>query len=122
MVETKNSSENTVMEVIAGMREKKAFDINVLNLEHLNGSAASYFVICSGNSDRQTQAIADSVIDYLKKNLKDRPLRTEGYRGGQWILIDYFDVVVHIFLPKVREHFALEELWGDAHITKIENQ
>lgn len=121
MTKPKNSTENIVMEVIAGMREKKAYDITVLNMEHLSSCPAPYFVICTGNSDRQTQAIADSVIEFTKKNLKDRPMRTEGYRSGQWILLDYFDVVVHIFLPKVREHFAIEDLWGDAYFTRIEN-
>jgi ribosome-associated protein len=122
MTEKPVSTGDILTEIISAMREKKGFDIVVMDLRHLNNVATSYFVICSGNSDRQTQAIADYIIDQLKKELHERPLRTEGYRSGQWILIDYFDVVVHVFLPRHREYFNLEELWGDADFTRIENE
>jgi ribosome-associated protein len=122
MTEKTASTGEILTEIISAMREKKGFDIVVMDLRHLNNVATSYFVICSGNSDRQTQAIADYITDQLKKELHERPLRTEGYRSGQWILIDYFDVVVHVFLPRHRQYFNLEELWGDAEFTRIENE
>jgi len=122
MTEKPVSTGDILTEIISAMREKKGFDIVVMDLRHLNNVATSYFVICSGNSDRQTQAIADYITDQLKKELHERPLRTEGYRSGQWILIDYFDVVVHVFLPRHRDYFNLEELWGDAEFTRIENE
>ena len=92
--------------------EKKASDILVLRLSAIT-EFTDYFVICSGNSTRQTQTIADEVIDQLKK-LKVRQLHTEGYNTGEWILIDYGIFVVHVFTEKSRQFYDLERLWRDA--------
>jgi len=92
----------------------QAVDLLVLDLTRLT-SFTDYFVICSGKSDTQVRAIADSVQKKLK--LKDRnPLGIEGYNQGLWVLLDYGDVVAHIFYREVREHYNLEKLWADAPI------
>lgn len=97
--------------------EKKALDVLVLRLSALT-EFTDYFVICSGNSTRQTQAIADEITDQLKK-LKVRPLHTEGYNNGEWILIDYGIFVVHIFTEQSRQFYDLERLWRDAERVNI---
>ncbi len=96
---------------------KKAIDALVLRLSAIT-EFTDYFVICSGNSTRQTQAIADEVTDQLKK-VKVRPLHTEGYNNGEWILIDYGIFVVHIFTEQSRQFYDLERLWRDAERVEI---
>lgn len=78
-----------------------------------------YFIICSGNSDRQTEAIAENVLRHLRDELSERPISKEGRETGEWILLDYVNVVVHIFLPRVREYYDLTGLWGDAGFRRI---
>ena len=92
--------------------EKKALDVLVLRLSAIT-EFTDYFVICSGSSTRQTQSIADEITDQLKK-IKVRPLHTEGYNTGEWILIDYGIFVVHVFTEKSRQFYDLERLWRDA--------
>lgn len=92
--------------------EKKASDISVLRLSAIT-EFTDYFVICSGSSTRQTQTISDEIVDQLKK-LKVRPLHTEGYNTGEWILVDYGIFVVHVFTEKSRQFYDLERLWRDA--------
>lgn len=106
-----------VEEVLRGIREKKGFDISVLDMRGLKNAVADFFVICSGNSDTQVGAIADSVEYEVKKNLKERAWHVEGERKGEWILVDFVTVVVHVMLPRAREFYGLEELWGDAQVT-----
>ena len=94
--------------------DHKAIDIRVIDLRGIV-SYTDYFVICSGNTERQTKAIHDAIHEDLKKG-EDRllPRRTEGSNESRWILIDYLDVVVHIFTPDAREYYRLEQLWGEA--------
>jgi ribosome-associated protein len=105
--------------VVEGMSEKKALDITVLDLRKVKGAVADYFVICSGTSDTQIDAISESIEDFVLKATKNRPWKREGKQNKEWILIDYVDVVVHIFMKDKREFFALEDLWGDGIITKV---
>ncbi|QQS44860.1 MAG: ribosome silencing factor [Acidobacteriota bacterium] len=97
--------------------EKKAEEIVVLRLVELT-EFTDFFIICSGNSTRQVQAIADEVIEKLKK-IKVRPLHTEGYQAGEWVLIDYGAFVVHIFVDQARKFYDLERLWRDAERVEI---
>jgi len=108
--------------VIHGMLEKKANDIVVLDLSKVKGSVAEIFIICSAISDTQVDAIADSIEKEVHKASQEWPWRTEGKQNKEWILIDYVNVVAHIFKKEKRNFFALEELWGDAKITKIETE
>lgn len=104
--------------IVKGMEEKKAKDIVLLDLRQVRGSVADYFVICDGESDRQVQAIAQSVEDFVDKEIKEDPYHREGFENSEWILLDYVNVVVHIFIPEKREFYSLEELWGDGEITR----
>ncbi len=104
--------------VVNGMLEKKASNVTVLDLRKVNNAVADYFVICSGGSDTQIDAIADSVTHEVHKGTELHPWQNEGKQNKEWILIDYVDVVVHIFSKEKREFFALEKLWGDAVITQ----
>lgn len=97
--------------------ERKAQDMLVLRLAEIT-EFTDYFIICSGNSTRQTQAIADAVTEELKK-VKTRPMHTEGYNNGEWILIDYGAFVVHIFTEQSRRFYDLERLWRDAERVEV---
>jgi len=103
------------------MQDKKASDIVVLNLKELKNAVADYFVICSAGSDTQLDAIARSVEEEVEKLTGESPWQTEGRTNREWVLLDYVDVVVHVFLRDRRQFYALEELWGDAEISYIEN-
>lgn len=107
--------------IIHGMQEKKAQDITIVDLRSIKNAVADYFIICSGNSDTQVEAIAESIEDEVHKATSQNPWRTEGITNNEWVLLDYVDVVVHVFLKDRRKFYALEELWGDAKITNIEN-
>ena len=106
--------------VVRGMQDKKAADIVVLNLKELKNAVADYFIICSANSDTQIDAVARSVEEEIEKVTGESPWQTEGRTNREWVLLDYVDVVVHVFLRDRRQFYALEELWGDAEFTYIE--
>jgi len=112
-------SEDLSKVVVQGMQEKKAQDIIVLDLRNIANSIADFFIICSGNTDTQVSAISESVEETVNKSDKQNPWHKEGNRNNEWVLLDYVDVVVHIFKKDRREFFALEDLWGDAEITRI---
>jgi ribosome-associated protein len=101
-----------VREAVSAADDRKAVDLRVLHLERVT-DFTDYFMICSGTSERQVQAIADAVQERLREN-KARPLHVEGYNRGQWVLLDYGDLVVHVFQEEPRRYYALERLWGDA--------
>jgi len=107
--------------VVKGMQEKKASDIVVLDLREVKNAVADFFVICSGNSDKQLGAISDAIDEFVYKGLKENPWQKEGQNNKEWMLIDYITVVAHIFQKERREFFALEKLWGDAKTTLIED-
>jgi ribosome-associated protein len=101
------------------MLERKAQDIVVLDLRKVKNAVADYFVICSGTSDTQLDAIADSVEEEVKKQSGEVVWHKEGKANREWILIDYVDVVAHVFKKDRRKYYDLEELWGDAQVTLI---
>lgn len=105
--------------VVQGMLEKKAEDVVVLDLREIKNSIADYFVLCSGNSDTQIDAIADSIENEVIKHIKQKPWKREGREGKEWILIDYVDVVAHVFNKEKRAFYGLEELWGDAKVQRL---
>lgn len=107
--------------IVRGMQEKKAIDIVVMDLRKVKNAVADFFVVCSGGSDKQLDAIASGVDEEVFKTLKENPWHSEGKNNKEWVLIDYIDVVVHIFQKEKRAFFALERLWGDAQITEIDN-
>ncbi|MFC5409040.1 ribosome silencing factor [Larkinella bovis] len=114
------SSEELCKLVVKGMQEKKAVDIVVMDLRDVKNAISDYFVICSGNSDTQIDAIADSVEEEVFKASQSNPWHEEGKMNREWILLDYVDVVVHIFKKDRRVFYDLEQLWGDAEIHTVE--
>jgi len=100
---------------VSAAADKKADNIVLLDLRGLS-SVADYFVVCSGGSERQLRAIADGVGEGIQKNLSISPRHIEGLSGGGWVLVDYGDVIVHIFSPSLRTYYSLETLWAKAPV------
>jgi len=100
--------------------DKKGFDVKILKLQNIS-TVCDYFVIASGDVDVHVKAIANNLIDELKTE-GIRPYHVEGLNAGNWILVDYVDVVVHIFQEKTRNFYALEKLWGDAPIEELSDE
>jgi len=101
---------------VYGIQEKKGNDIIRLDLRNIHTSVSDYFVICHADSATQVRAIAGSVEDEVYKVLQQDPIRKEGLDNCEWVILDYFDVVVHIFRTDKREFYGVEDLWGDAEI------
>lgn len=116
-----DSSEALTRVIVEGMQEKKAEEITIMDLRNVKNSITDFFVICSGNSDTQVDALSDSVEGFVKKQIKENPWQREGLQNKQWVILDYVSVVAHIFLGEWREHYGLENLWGDAKVTTIED-
>lgn len=106
--------------IVNGMLEKKANKITVLDLRKLSSAMADYFIICHATSDKQVNAIADSIEEIVRKQTGEKPWHVEGSEQSDWILLDYFDIVAHVFKEEKRDFYAIEELWGDAEITEID--
>jgi ribosome-associated protein len=107
--------------IVKGMQEKKASDIVVMDLRQVKNAVADFFVICSGSSDKQLEAISDSIDEQVFKIVKEKPWHMEGKNNKEWMILDYISVVSHIFRQDRRQFYALEKLWGDAEITSIED-
>jgi ribosome-associated protein len=123
MAKRKISSEtqDLLLAINESMLEKKAEDILILNLGKIENAITQYFVICTGNSNTHVNTIAQYVEFNVRAQLKDRPWKKEGFENSEWILLDYVNVVVHVFQPQARSFYRLEQLWADAEpfITKI---
>jgi len=115
------NAEHPLSEIIVkSILEKKGKEVILLDLEGLSDAVCDRFIICEGGSTTQVKAIADFIAFNTKKELGEMPLHSEGFGNQEWILIDYFDVVVHIFLKEKREFYKLEELWSDAKFVRYE--
>ena len=110
---TDSSIESRVRVAVTAALDKKALNLDVLQVGQLT-SIADYFIIASATNERQAVAIADSVVDQLRDQLRVKPLLVEGATPGRWVLLDYGDFIVHIFTEDVRRFYGLERLWGDA--------
>ena len=120
---TKNiSTDDLLASIIKGIEDVKGLDIDILDLRGIENSVCDYFVICNGTSNTQVNAIVGSVQKGVSKELKDKPWHVEGTDVGEWVLMDYVNVVVHVFQQHIREYYNIESLWGDAKITSIENK
>src|ERR1039457_4150519 len=109
-------SSSLVEAVIKGIQEKKGQNIVCLDLRKIQNAVCEHFIICQGNATTQVSAIADSIKEDVRKETGEKPFHSEGYENSQWILVDYITVVVHIFLPDIREFYNLEDLWADAEV------
>ena len=115
MTETKRLVET----ITKGIQEKKGSKIVVADLNGVDGAIANYFVICQGNSPTQIEAIAESIGETVRKELKEKPTHVVGLGLNQWVAIDFVDVMVHVFLPEMRTFYDLEHLWADAELTHL---
>ncbi|MGF1564900.1 MAG: ribosome silencing factor [Flavobacteriales bacterium] len=112
---------DALLEVIVNaIQEVKGEDIRSLNLRQLPNAVADYFVVCHANSHTQTQAIARKVEEHTFKFMQQWPWHTEGVQNAEWVLMDYIDVVVHVFYKEARPFYALEELWADAKVKEYQ--
>lgn len=114
-----DTAESVLSYIVKGIEEKKGKNIQIFDLRNTGHAVCDYFVICNADSGTQVDAIAYSVEDEVKKNTGISPWRSEGFENKEWILIDYVDIVVHVFQTETREFFKLEKLWADAKITSI---
>jgi len=122
MAKKNNSNDVLLTNIIKGIEEVKGNDIYILDLRAIDNSACDYFVICNGNSNTQVTAIVNSVQKTVSKEIKDKPWHVEGMENAEWVLMDYVNIVVHVFQKNIREYYNIESLWGDAKITSIENK
>ena len=116
----KAETERLVAEIVSGLQEKKGKEIVSLDLRKIETSVSDFFVLCSGDSNTHVNALADSVEEEVRKALKDKPWHVEGTTNGEWVLLDYVNVVVHIFQHETREHYNMEGLWADAETKEYE--
>ncbi|QOD62179.1 ribosome silencing factor [Polaribacter haliotis] len=113
------STDDLIAVIIQGIEDVKGENIQLLDLREIENTVCDYFIICSGNSNTQVNAISGSVQKVVSKQLKDKPWHIEGQGNSEWVLMDYVNVVVHVFQKHVREFYDIESLWGDAKITEI---
>ncbi len=119
MTKKQASADNLITAIIKGIDDVKGEDIQLLDLREIENTVCDYFIICTGGSNTQVKAISGSVRKVVGKQLQDKPWHVEGETVAEWVLMDYVNVVVHIFQKTTREFYDIESLWGDAKITKI---
>jgi len=115
-----SDTQNLLQAIVIGMQELKAQNIVTMDLSTTGSSVSDYFVVCEAESNTHVKSIADSVLNTVREEAGERAIYKEGYENGQWILIDYSDVVVHVFDKEYREFYNIEGLWADAKIERIE--
>ena len=103
------------------MKNKKAKNITVINISELEHRVADYFVICDADSNTHVNAISNEIEETVVKATKEKPFRSEGQQNSEWILIDYVNIVAHVFLRETREYYNIEGLWADGEVTHIED-
>ena len=114
-----NQTKELVETIVKGIQEKKGSKIVVADLSSIEGSICRYFVICQGNSPSQVEAITESVGEFVLKEQSEKPSAGAGLENAQWVAMDFGDVLVHVFVPEMREFYDLEHLWADAPLTRI---
>ena len=113
------NTDELIASIIKGIEEVKGDNIQLLDLREIENTVCDYYIVCSGNSNTQVNAISGSVQKTVSKEIKDKPWHIEGKENSEWILMDYVNVAVHVFQTKFRKHYDIEGLWGDAKITEI---
>jgi ribosome-associated protein len=119
MVKKPVNTDELISVIIKGIDDVKGDDIQLLDLRKIENTVCDYFIICSGSSNTQVNAITGSIQKLVSKELKDKPWHVEGQNNSEWILMDYVNVVVHVFQKQIREFYDIESLWGDAIVTNI---
>ena len=119
MSKQKSTEDALISNIISGIENVKGLDVNLLDLRDIENTVCSYFVVCTGSSNTHVNAIVSAVQKTVSRELKEKPFHTEGIDNSEWVLIDYVNIVVHVFQRQIREYYNIEELWGDAKTTKI---
>ena len=117
-VKIENNTKELVNAIIEGLHKKKGNEVVSLDLTKLENAVCKYFIICHGDSDKQVEALADSVLETAHEETGEKVWHKEGLENATWVLLDYADVVVHIFQKEYRDLYKLEELWADAKLTQ----
>ncbi|MDT8414132.1 MAG: ribosome silencing factor [Flavobacteriaceae bacterium] len=120
MTQTPRPTDHLIAEILKGIEEVKGKDIDILDLREIENTVCDYFVICNGTSNTQVNAIVNSIQKNVSKTMHEKPWHVEGTSNAEWVLMDYVDVVVHVFQKHIREFYDLESLWGDAKIVSVE--
>lgn len=120
MAKENNNSDTLISTILEGIEDVKGKDIKILDLRDIENTVCDYFIICEGNSNTQVNAIVNAVQKKVSKTLKDHQWHVEGSENAEWVLMDYVNVVVHVFQKHIREYYDIESLWGDAKTTIIE--
>ena len=115
-----NSSEITEL-IVDSIQDIKGKNILKLDLREVDDAPTDFFVVCEGESTTQISAIANNIVKRLKEEASMRPAHVEGKQSATWVLVDYFDVVVHVFYPETRRFYEIEDLWSDAKLTEYQN-
>tara|TARA_R110002051_G_scaffold49428_3_gene96511 strand:- start:2997 stop:3374 length:378 start_codon:yes stop_codon:yes gene_type:complete len=121
MQNSKVSQDELITSILFGIEEVKGNHINILDLREIENTVCDYFIICDGTSNTHVNAIVNSIQKTVSKGLKDKPWHVEGSDNSEWVLMDYVNVVVHVFQKQTREYYDIEGLWGDAKVTAIES-
>jgi ribosome-associated protein len=119
MTQNKSNADLLITTIISGIEEVKGREITILDLREIENTVCDYFIICEGTSNTQVSAIVNSVQKQVSKSLKDKPWHVEGMDNQEWVLIDYVNIVVHVFQKHIRDYYDIESLWGDAKTTEI---
>ena len=119
MAKKKSNADELISKIIYEVEDVKGNDISLLDLRDIENTVCSYFIVCSGSSNTHVNAIVSSVQKTVSKELREKPFHTEGLENSEWVLIDYVNIVVHVFQKPIREYYNIEELWGDAKTTQI---
>ncbi|WP_299361098.1 ribosome silencing factor [Winogradskyella sp.] len=120
MTKEKTSADQLITTIIGGIEEVKGKEITILDLRDIENTVCDYFIVCEGTSNTQVNAIVNSIQKQVSKTTKDKPWHVEGKDNAEWVLMDYVNVVVHIFQKHIRDYYDIESLWGDAKMTQIE--
>lgn len=120
MTKENTNADQLITTIIGGIEEVKGKEIIILDLREIENTVCDYFIVCEGTSNTQVNAIVNSIQKLVSKTLKDKPWHIEGTDNAEWVLMDYVNVVVHVFQKHIREYYDIESLWGDAKTTQIE--
>ena len=119
MLKPRSTEDSLISNIIYGIENVKGLDVSILDLRDIENTVCRYFVVCTGSSNTHVSAIVSAIKKTVSKELKEKPYHTEGNENSEWVLIDYINVVVHVFQKQIREYYNIEELWGDAKTTKV---
>ena len=119
MSKPRSTEDSLISNIVDGIENVKGLDVSILDLRDIENTVCKYFVVCTGSSNTHVSAIVNAIKKNVSKELREKPFQTEGNENAEWVLIDYINVVVHVFQKQIREYYNIEELWGDAKTTKV---